>query len=82
MGRGRKGITNQSIKELVPSRHHNIAKVLGRPDKSDETKINLQEDALKLINEKHESTTSCLFSFVKRRLARQNIRHQCFWKLI
>ena len=49
MGRGRKGIINQSIKKLVPSRHHNIAKFLGCPDKSDETKINLQEGALEFL---------------------------------
>ena len=39
MGRGRKGITNQSTKKLVPRRqHHNIAMFLGNPDKSDEKK--------------------------------------------
>ena len=48
MGRGRKGIINQSIKKLVPSRHHNIAKFLGLPDKSDETKINLRKTLLSL----------------------------------
>ena len=41
MGRGRKGITNQSTKKLVPRRHHNIAMFLGLSDKSDEIKINL-----------------------------------------
>ena len=46
MGRGRKGIINQSIKKSAPSRHHNIAKFFGLPDKSDETKINLREGAL------------------------------------
>ena len=49
MGRGRKGIINQSIKKLVPRRHQNIAMILGRPDKSDETKINLREDALEFM---------------------------------
>ena len=49
MGRGRKGNINQSIKKLVPRRDHNIAKVFGLPDKSDETKINLQEDALEFM---------------------------------
>ena len=49
MGRGRKGIINQSIKKLVPRRHHNIAKFLGLSDKSDETKINLREDALEFM---------------------------------
>ena len=49
MGRGRKGIINQSIKKLVPRRHHNIAMFLGLPDKSDETKINLREDALEFM---------------------------------
>ena len=38
MGRGRKGIINQTTKKLVPRRRHNIAMFLGRPDKSDETK--------------------------------------------
>ena len=50
MGRGRTGIINQSVNKLVPRRHHHIAMFLGLPDKSDETKINLREDAL----EKHE----------------------------
>ena len=49
MGRGRKGIINQSIKKLVPRRHHNIAMFLGIPDKSDEKKINLREDALEFM---------------------------------
>ena len=49
MGRGRKGIINQSIKKLVPRRHHNIAMFLGLPDKSDETKINLREEALEFM---------------------------------
>ena len=49
MGRGRKGIINQSIKKLVKRRHHNIAMFLGLPDKSDETKIDLQEDALEFM---------------------------------
>ena len=34
MGRGRKGIINQSMKKLVPRRDHNIAKFLDLPDKS------------------------------------------------
>ena len=49
MGRGRKGIIIQSIKKLTPSRHSNIAKFFGSLDKSDETKINLQEDALEFM---------------------------------
>ena len=49
MGRGRKGITNQSTKKLVPRRHHNIAMFLGRSDKSDEIKINLPEEALEFM---------------------------------
>ena len=49
MGRGRKGIINQSIKKLAPSRHHNIAKFFGLPDKSDETKLNLREVALEFM---------------------------------
>ena len=48
-GPWKKRIINQSIKKLVPSRHHNIAKFLGCPDKSDETKINLQEGALEFL---------------------------------
>ena len=54
MGRGRKGITNQSTKKLVPRRHHNIAMSLGLPDKSDETKINLPEDALEFMKNKNK----------------------------
>ena len=49
MGRGRKGITNQSTKKLVPRRHHNIAMFLGLSDKSDEIKINLPEEALEFM---------------------------------
>ena len=49
MGRGRKGITNQSTKKLVPRRHHNIAMFLGNPDKSDETKISLPEDSIEFM---------------------------------
>ena len=49
MGRGRKGIINQSTKKLVPRRHQNIAMILGRPDKSDETKIILPEEALEFM---------------------------------
>ena len=48
MGRGRKGIINQSTKKLVP-RRHNIAMILGKPDKSDETKISLPEEALEFM---------------------------------
>ena len=47
MGRGRKGITNQSTKKLVPRQHHNIAMVLGLPNKSDE--INSPEEALEFM---------------------------------
>ena len=36
-------------KKLVPRRHHNIALFLGLPDKSDETKINLREEALEFM---------------------------------
>ena len=49
MGRRRRGIINQSIKKLTPNRHSNIAKFFGKLDKSDETKINLQEDALEVV---------------------------------
>ena len=49
MGRGRKGITNQSTKKLVPRRHHNIAMFLGLSHKSDEIKINLPEEALEFM---------------------------------
>ena len=49
MGRGRKGIVNQSIKKLNPNRDSNIAKILGLLDKSDETKINLQDDVLEFM---------------------------------
>ena len=49
MGRGRKGITNQSTKKLVPRRPHNIAMFLGIPDKINETKINLREDDLEFM---------------------------------
>ena len=49
MGRGRKGMLNQSTKKLNPKRHNDIAKILGCPDKSDETKINLHEETLEFI---------------------------------
>ena len=49
MGRGRKGILNQSTKKLNPRRHNDIAKILGRPDKSNEMKINLHEDTLEFM---------------------------------
>ena len=49
MGRGRKGILNQSTKKLNPKRHNDIAKTLGSPDKSYETKINLQEQAFEFM---------------------------------
>ena len=49
MGRGRKGMINQSTKKLVPRRHHNIAMFLGNPDKSDETKISLPEDSIEFM---------------------------------
>ena len=48
-GPWKKGIINQSIKKLVQRQHHNIAMFLGLPDKSDETKINLREDALEFM---------------------------------
>ena len=48
MGRGRKGIINQSTKKLVP-RRHNIAMILGKPDKSDETKISLPEASIEFM---------------------------------
>ena len=43
------GIINQSVKKLAPRRQHNIAKFFGPPDKSDEIKINLPEEALEFI---------------------------------
>ena len=49
MGRGRKGIINQSITKLVSRRDHNIVKFFGPLVKSDETKINLREDALEFM---------------------------------
>ena len=49
MGRGRTGITNQSTKKLALRRQHNIAMFLGPPDKSDEIKINLPEEALEVM---------------------------------
>ena len=49
MGRGRKGIINQSTKKLVPRRHNKIAMFLGNPDKSDEKQINLREDSLEFM---------------------------------
>ena len=49
MGRGRKGITIQGTKKLALIRQHNTAKILGRPDKSDEIKVSLQEDALEFM---------------------------------
>ena len=49
MGRGRKGVVNQSTKKMIPGRHCNIAMILGPPEKRTETKINLQEDALEFM---------------------------------
>ena len=49
MGRGRKGMLNQSITKLNPRRHREIAMVVGRPHKSDETKINLHEGTLEYM---------------------------------
>ena len=49
MGRGRKGFLNQSTKKLNPKRHQGIAMILGLPDKRDETKISLQEDAFEFM---------------------------------
>ena len=62
MGRGRTGITNQSTKKLVPRRPHNIAMVLGNPDKSDETKISLPEEALEFMKKMNKQQ---LFDFLK-----------------
>ena len=61
MGRGRKGIINQSTKKLVPRRHHNIAMVLGLPNKSDEIKINLPEEALEFMKKMNKQQ---LFDFL------------------
>ena len=79
MGRGRKGFLNQSVKKFNPRQNENIAKIFRSPGKRDE-KISLHEGTLEFMK-KHEPTRACRFSFVKR-LARQNIRHQCFWLLI
>ena len=49
MGRGRKGFLNQSTKKLNPKRHQDIAMIVGLPDKSDETKISLQEQAFEFM---------------------------------
>ena len=38
MGRGRKGMLNQSTKKLNPKRHNQIAMFVGLPDRSDEKK--------------------------------------------
>ncbi len=46
MGRGRKGITNQSTKKLVSNRKHDIAMFLGPRVKSDEIKITVPEQAV------------------------------------
>ena len=48
MGRGRKGVLNQSIKKMNPKTNGDIAKVYGRLHKSDE-KISLHEDTLDLM---------------------------------
>ena len=61
MGRGRKGITNQSTKKLVPRRHNNIAMVVGLPNKSDQIKINLPEEALEFMKKMNKQQ---LFDFL------------------
>ena len=61
MGRGRKGITNQSTKKLAPRRPHNIAMFVGNPDKSDEIKINLPEEALEFMKKMNKQQ---LFDFL------------------
>ena len=61
MGRGRKGIINQSTKKLVPRRHQNIAMILSPPDKSDETKISLSEEALEFMKKMNKQQ---LFDFL------------------
>ena len=61
MGRGRKGITNQSTKKLVPRRHNNIAMVVGLPNKRDEPKISLPEEALEFMKKMNKQQ---LFDFL------------------
>ena len=66
MGRGRKGIINQSTKKLAPrSDIHNIAMIF-RPacQNCNEIKVSLQEDAIEFMRNMN-STTACRFSFVK-----------------
>ena len=48
MGRGRKGVLNQSIKKMNPKTNGGIAKVYGRIYKSDE-KTSLHEDSLEFM---------------------------------
>ena len=49
MGRGRKGFLNQSVKKFNPRQNENIAKIFRSPGKSDEKKINLQEQAVEFM---------------------------------
>ena len=66
MGRGRKGVLNQSQTKLNPHRHRQIAMVLGRPHKSDETKINLHEGVLEFMkNMNHQELVNFLLTNAK-----------------
>ena len=66
MGCGRKGALNQSIKKLNPKNNGGIAMVLGRPHKSDETKINLHEGTLEFMkNMNQQELVNFLLSNVK-----------------
>ena len=63
MGSGRKGLINQSTKKLNPKRHNDIAKILGCPEKSDETKIDLHEYTLEfMINMNQQELVNFLLS--------------------
>ena len=62
MGRGRKGFLNQSTKKLNPKRHQDIAMILGLPDKRDETKISLQEDAFEFMKMNQQELVDFLLS--------------------
>ena len=84
MGRGRKGLIEQSKRKTKSSRGQSE---IGTPmthffvPNREAKKIFLPEEAfefMKNMNPQHLVD----FSFAKRRLVRQDFRRQCFWKLI
>ena len=76
MGRGRKGVLKQSNKAKATGglrgRRGDPPGIFLSGPKPEDNKVLINEDTLDFMK-KHEPTRACRFSFVKRRLARQNI---------